>query len=317
MSDEEFSEWLDSHQKEIEKIESTFKINIASKAELVLAIATYSQEGATKNVIALAITRACQLLGTTGGLSGAGEAVEHGHTQTTYGVWVNSLFYGYKGRIGNGLEKDISTDDVKKGNDNSFTIRSIRTIGKNCFSNSSIQSFSANECLKYIGEGSFSYCNQLSRIDLGSAEKADKKAFRDCVKLNEVTMPGDMAYVQDSSFTSENTFNGTTNVEKIIYTPGEQNIILDRSGRGEDGTNRSENHHLEAYSKESLTEVVIQDGITRIGDYAFYNDEKLVNVTVPSSVEEIGEKAFRNTGITAAPFSTQIKEFGKYALNSM
>jgi hypothetical protein len=43
---------------------------------------------------------------------------------------------------------------------------------------------------------------------------------------------------------------------------------------------------------ESIKSVVISDGITNIGNYAFYNCTLLESVTIPDSVTIIGKNAF-------------------------
>lgn len=44
--------------------------------------------------------------------------------------------------------------------------------------------------------------------------------------------------------------------------------------------------------KNNLETVVISDGVTSIGEYAFFYCEKLKNITIPSSVKSIGMGAF-------------------------
>ncbi len=46
--------------------------------------------------------------------------------------------------------------------------------------------------------------------------------------------------------------------------------------------------------KSSITTVVIESGITRIGDYAFYEFTNLSNLSIASTVTTIGSNAFRN-----------------------
>ena len=44
--------------------------------------------------------------------------------------------------------------------------------------------------------------------------------------------------------------------------------------------------------RSSVTKIIITDGITSIGDYAFYGMTSLTSVTIPSSVETIGKCSF-------------------------
>ena len=41
-----------------------------------------------------------------------------------------------------------------------------------------------------------------------------------------------------------------------------------------------------------MTDIVIPDNVTCIGDYAFYNHYCMTSITIPDSVTSIGESAF-------------------------
>jgi len=62
--------------------------------------------------------------------------------------------------------------------------------------------------------------------------------------------------------------------------------------------------------------VVISNGITSIGDYAFYSCNSLTNVDVPNSVTSIGEYAFNSSGVKNVSLSTRLTSIGESAFNS-
>lgn len=67
---------------------------------------------------------------------------------------------------------------------------------------------------------------------------------------------------------------------------------------------------------KTITEVVIQDGVTTIGSYAFYYCSKLTSVTISDSVISIGDYAFSNcTNIDNLIIEEGITTIGKYAFN--
>ena len=66
--------------------------------------------------------------------------------------------------------------------------------------------------------------------------------------------------------------------------------------------------------EESIKHVVIEDGVTSIGDYAFASCASLASVTIPNSVTSIGEWAFSNcAGLTAVTIPNSVTSINSYA----
>ena len=58
----------------------------------------------------------------------------------------------------------------------------------------------------------------------------------------------------------------------------------------------------------SITEVIINSGVTSIGDRAFQDCSSLTSVTIPDSVTSIGEFSFRGcTGLTSVTIPGSVK----------
>ena len=62
--------------------------------------------------------------------------------------------------------------------------------------------------------------------------------------------------------------------------------------------------------KNEITSVVIGDGVTDIGKYAFYEHSNLASVTIGNSLETIGVWAFKNCSMTSVTFPASVKSIG-------
>lgn len=83
------------------------------------------------------------------------------------------------------------------------------------------------------------------------------------------------------------------------------------SGSG-DMTNWSYGSYAPWYSnRKSVTALVIGDGVTSIGDYAFYDLTSLNSITIPDNVINIGDSAFRScTGLTSIIIPDSVTSIG-------
>ena len=69
------------------------------------------------------------------------------------------------------------------------------------------------------------------------------------------------------------------------------------------------------YSQEAkIKEIIIENGVTKIGTYAFYNCYNLTSVTIPNSVKSIGDYAFYGcSGLFYVTIPNSVKSIGDYA----
>ena len=70
-------------------------------------------------------------------------------------------------------------------------------------------------------------------------------------------------------------------------------------------------------SRSSVENVVIEDGVTSIGRYAFSDCFSLTSVTIPDSVTSIGDSAFSYcTSLTSVTIPDRVTSIGEYAFSS-
>lgn len=63
--------------------------------------------------------------------------------------------------------------------------------------------------------------------------------------------------------------------------------------------------------RDEIKQVVIGEGIEKIGKFAFYNLQKLTSVKLPSTLKSIGDGAFASTGIDHLTIPNSVTEIGK------
>lgn len=98
--------------------------------------------------------------------------------------------------------------------------------------------------------------------------------------------------------TTAQTIHSGTCGTNLTWTFNETTGILAVSGTGDMDDYSSTNSPWESY-EDSIKKVVINNGVTSIGSYAFNFCENLTNVTIPDSVKTIGEDAFYRTGLVS------------------
>lgn len=137
-----------------------------------------------------------------------------------------------------------------------------------------------------IGQDSFSYCSGLTSIIIpNSVTYIDAGAFYGCSGLKELTMPCSANFYNDS------TPFGGIHLKKVTLTKGSgimMDYIMVNSREGPICYTNTPWY----ISRNSIEEIIIEDGIENIGNYAFFYTFNLETVVIPESVKSIGKSAF-------------------------
>ena len=190
----------------------------------------------------------------------------------------------------------------------------VTSIGSQAFYEcSNLTSITIPSGLTSIGEQAFGNCTGLTSITIPSGLiSIGDYAFWNCTGLtsitiqNGVTSIGTGAFWNCSGLTSITIPSSVTSIGVNVFygCSGLTDITVDSSNPSfcsESGVLFNKDKTTLIYYPLGKTgSYTIPDGVTAIGDYAFYYCSRLTSVTIPSSVTSIGESAFRHcTGLTS------------------
>ena len=158
-----------------------------------------------------------------------------------------------------------------------------------------------------IDEQGFMSCDSLESVVFPkSLTSIGKDAFSGCISLKKVVIPGNVTSITPSAFIA---CKRLSSIEVDKSNPNYKSV--DGNLYSKDGKTLL----IYAIAKEDK-QFTIPDGVQEIGAYAFTWSENLENVTIRNGVTSIGQSAFYNSTIKRVDLPDTITHIGDYAFSN-
>ena len=206
------------------------------------------------------------------------------------------VLYGYRGSATNIIIPETVTSIAEYafyGNTDIISVTipaGVTSIGNYAFygcSNLTDVSFAEGNQLTNIGEYAFRGCNSLTSISIpAGVTSIGSYAFAECSNLTSIEIPAGVTSIGSSAF------RFCRNLNTVYYAGSIENwfdIAFEESY-----SNPLSNGAGLYIGGEPVTEVVVPESVTTIGDYQFNGCTSLTSITIHSGVTSIGTSAFYN-----------------------
>ena len=203
---------------------------------------------------------------------------------------------------------------------------SVTTIGNSAFYGcTSLASVIIPANITTIGPGAFSYCDALSAVSVPCDWDENTYAFgggvaidyRHIYKNGKCTGDGCEIVCSHETITDgvcvtcDGEHCGKTENDKVVYFFDEGTLTITGTGAMADyeGDNKPWNSF-----KSQITNVIINNGVTTIGNYAFGGCSNLKSITIPETVTTISANAFNGcSSLKSVTIGNNVRSIGEKA----
>jgi len=213
------------------------------------------------------------------------------------------------------------------GKTGSYTIpNSVTSIGGKAFyACTGLTSVTIPNSVTNIDNSAFLACTGFTSVTIpDSVTNIGNDAFGLCFRLTSMTIPDSVTSIGDKAFyncfglISMTIGSGVTNIGNQVFTEckiltsitvSPQNIFF--SSVNGVLFNNNQTTLIQYPEAKAGNNYTIPDGVTSIGDEAFYFCPSLTSVTIPNSVTSIGDSAFEYcSGLTSVTIPNNVTSIG-------
>ena len=188
---------------------------------------------------------------------------------------------------------------------------SVTSIGEYAFSGcSGLTSVTIGNSVTSIGNYAFNKCKGLTSITIpNSVTSIGERAFHYCTGLKSITIPNSVTSIGNWAF------GGCDGLKEVHINDLVAWCNIDFGSSDANPLYNPLYYARNLYlNNELITELVIPNGVTSIGRYAFSGYSGLTSITIPNSVTSIGEEAFKGcSGLTSVTIPNSVTSIGVYA----
>ena len=182
--------------------------------------------------------------------------------------------------------------------------------------------------LESIGRYAFWYCNGLTAMPSAPGLKTmDLCAFSSCLNMTEVVLPEGLQSIGESAFTtcqkltsvtiprslrfvSVGAFNYCSKLQTVYADNLSDWCAIDFDGIWANPCSFGASLYM---GEELVKDLVIPDGVEKVGKFQFYGCGSLVSVDFPKSVTAIESTAFEASSVQRVALPSNIKTVGSFA----
>ena len=284
-----------------------------------------SLPGSLQSIGTFAFQNCRNLVGVTipAGVTSLGDVILDNCSGLTY-IVVESGNTAYDSRENCNAIIETASNTLLMGCANTVIPDSVTSIGNNAFSNCpGLGEITIPEGVTRIRAFAFAGCSNLAEVTIPlSLTTFDGGVFMDCTNLTDIYYAGSeddrdeisISPDHNSILIDANWHYALPSVPVIARGTCGQNLtwkltedgLLKIKGTGAMTDYNASTAPWKDY-RDSIETVEIGDGVTRIGNYAFYQCTNLTDLTLPTTVSTIGESAFREcSSLSAFPYSAKL-----------